>query len=185
MDQQSLPDVWKQANVTPIYKKGDKTNPSNYIYINDIPEYITNSTVNLFADDTLLCLAIQNSSDCSKLQDNLHNLERWETDWQMTFHPEKCEVIHISNKKMPVIHSYSLHGHTLSSVSHIKYLGVQISKDLKWNLCMNFVTLKANQTQGFFEKKNLRISSITIKDRAYRSLVCPKLEYCNIVSESE
>ena len=30
MHQQSLPDIWKHANVNPIYKKGDKTNPSNY-----------------------------------------------------------------------------------------------------------------------------------------------------------
>ena len=28
--QQSIPDIWKHANVTPIYKKGDKTKPSNY-----------------------------------------------------------------------------------------------------------------------------------------------------------
>ena len=27
---QSLQDIWKHANVNPIYKKGDKTNPSNY-----------------------------------------------------------------------------------------------------------------------------------------------------------
>ena len=30
LHQQSLPDIWKHANVSPIYKKGDKTNPSNY-----------------------------------------------------------------------------------------------------------------------------------------------------------
>ena len=30
LNQQSLPDIWKHANVNPIYKKGDKTNPSNY-----------------------------------------------------------------------------------------------------------------------------------------------------------
>ena len=30
LHQQSLPDIWKRANVSPIYKKGDKTNPSNY-----------------------------------------------------------------------------------------------------------------------------------------------------------
>ena len=28
--QQSLPDIWKHANVNPIHKKADKTNPSNY-----------------------------------------------------------------------------------------------------------------------------------------------------------
>ena len=102
----------------------------SHSYINDLPEYLSNSTVQLFADDTLLYLTIHNSSDCDKLQEDLSNLERWESDWQMSFHPEKCEVIHITTKKTPILHSYSLHGHTLSSVLQIKYLGVHISQDL-------------------------------------------------------
>ena len=69
------------------------------IYINDLPEYVSNSTVRLFADDTLLYLTIHNSSDCIKLQEDLNNLERWGSDWQMSFHPKKCEVIHITTKK--------------------------------------------------------------------------------------
>ena len=97
------------------------------IYINDLPEYVSNSTVRLFADATLLYLTIHNSSDCTKLQDDLNNLQKWESDWQMSFHPEKCEVIHITTKKYPIIHKYTLHGHTLLSVPQIKYLCVQIS----------------------------------------------------------
>ena len=50
------------------------------IYINDLPEYVSNSTVRLFADDTLLYLTIYNSSDCIKLQEDINNLERWESD---------------------------------------------------------------------------------------------------------
>ena len=30
LHQQSHPDIWKHANVNPIYKKGNTTNPSNY-----------------------------------------------------------------------------------------------------------------------------------------------------------
>ena len=30
LHQQSLPDIWKHASVSSIYKKGDKTNPSKY-----------------------------------------------------------------------------------------------------------------------------------------------------------
>ena len=30
LHQQSLPDIWKHASVSPIYMKGDQTNPSNY-----------------------------------------------------------------------------------------------------------------------------------------------------------
>ena len=37
------------------------------ININDLPEYVSNSTVRLFADDTLLNLTIHNTSDCIDL----------------------------------------------------------------------------------------------------------------------
>ena len=126
------------------------------IYINDLPECISNSTVWLFADDTLLYLTIHNS-----------------------FHPEKCEVIHITTKKTHILH-ISLHGHTLSSVPQIKYLGVHISQDLKWNLQINSTSSKANQTLGFL-KRNLRINSSTVKEKANKALVRPKLEYCSTV----
>ena len=98
----------------------------------------------------------------------------------MSFHPEKCEVIHITTKKYPIIHKYTLHGHTLLSVPQIKYLGVQISEDLKWNSHINSISSKANQTLGFL-KRNLKINSQTIKEKAYRSIVHPKLEYCSTV----
>ena len=133
-----------------------------------------------FANDTLLYLTIHNSSDCDKLQEDLNNLERWKSDWQISFHPDKCEVIHITTKKTPILHSYSLHGHTLSSVSPIKYLGVHISQDLKWYSHINSTFLKANQTLGFL-KRNLRINSSTVKEKAYKSLVRPTLEYCSTV----
>ena len=100
------------------------------VYINDLPEYVSNSTVRLFANGTLLYLTIHNSSDCDKHQEDLNNLERWESDWQMSFYPEKCKVIHITTTKTPILHSYSLHGHILSSVPQIKYLGVYISQGL-------------------------------------------------------
>ena len=95
------------------------------IYINDLPEYVSNSIVRLFADDTLLYWTIHNSSDCDKLQEDLNNLERWDSDWQMSFHLEKCEVIHITTKKTPIWHRYSLHGHILSSVPHMEYISVK------------------------------------------------------------
>ena len=128
-----------------------------FIYINDLPEYVSNTTVRLFADDTLLYLTIHNSSDCDKLWEDLNYLESWKSDWQMSFHPEKCEVIHITTKKTPILHSYSLHGHILYSVPQIKYPGVHISQDLKWNSHINSTSSKANQTLGFL-KRNLRIN---------------------------
>ena len=135
-----------------------------------------------FADDTLLYIAIHNSTDCSKLPDDLISLEHWESDWLMAFHPEKCEVIHITTKRAHILHKYTLHSHTLSSVPQIKYLGVQISQGLKCNKQIDSSSSKVNQTLGFL-KRSLRInsSSCMVKDSAYKYLVRPKLEFCSTV----
>ena len=58
-------------------KQGSVLGPVlSIIYIKDLPQCASNSTVRLFADDTLMYLTIHNSSDCIKLQGDLNNLER-------------------------------------------------------------------------------------------------------------
>jgi hypothetical protein len=47
----------------------------------------------------------------------------------MAFHPDKCSVLTITNKKNPVKHNYLLHNHTLESVSSAKYLGITLQSE--------------------------------------------------------
>lgn len=95
-------------------------------YINDMPEGIQ-STVKLFADDSLLYRKISSKQDCVELQQDLDRLQEWEKKWQMAFNAEKCEVLCISNKKHPIQHSYFIHGQKLATKTDSKYLGVTIS----------------------------------------------------------
>ena len=37
--------------------------------------------------------------DAVSLQNNLDTLQQWEKDWLMSFNPDTCEVIRITNKK--------------------------------------------------------------------------------------
>ena len=68
------------------------------MYINDMPESIQ-SSIRLFADDTIMYLTISNQSDCQTLQRDLSKLELWEREWLMAFSPDKWEVIRITKKK--------------------------------------------------------------------------------------
>ena len=131
LHQQSFPNIWKHANVNPIYKKGDKTCPSNYRPASVLDLYFMYSLNILFV--AALCnisLGTISYTHCNmvfvnyciKLQEDLNNLERWIFGWQMYFHPEKCEVIHITTKKNPIIHKYTLHGHTASAEPKLKSL---------------------------------------------------------------
>nr|XP_054757211.1 cylicin-1-like [Lytechinus pictus] len=66
------------------------------LYINDLPEYVTNgSSVRLFADDCALYHPISSREDAEDLQHDLDALQQWERDLGMTFHPGKCQVASI------------------------------------------------------------------------------------------
>ena len=59
--------------------------------------------------------------------------------------------VQLMNKRTSKIQApYKLEGTVLENVESIKYLGVTITKDLKWNTNINNVCTKANRTLGFF-----------------------------------
>ena len=54
--------------------------------------------------------------------------------------------------------SYILEGTDLENVESIKYLGVKISSDLRWNTHVSNVCTKANRTIGFLKRKLIFLS---------------------------
>ena len=64
----------------------------------------------------------------------------------------------------------------LENVDSIKYLGVTITNDLKWNTHITNICTKANRTLGFL-RRNLFSCPQDVKEAAYKRLVLPVLEY--------
>ena len=167
-------------NVESGVPQGSVLGPSLFLfYINDMPCGM-NSTVRLFADDTIAYLAVTSKTDALNLQSDLNKLGIWEKKWKMEFHPDKCNVLTISKKANPIKFEYKLHGHTLKSVNNAKYLGCTITSDLTWTNHINNICGKANKTLGFL-RRNLNIGSTTTKQNAYNSLVRPIVEYASTV----
>ena len=134
------------------------------LYINDIGNEIK-SKLRLFADDSLLYLAIDCKDDCSRLQKDLDKLVEWASEWQMTFNASKCYVLRITNKNKPVIHKYTMHGQILENVAQNPYLGVQLTNTLKWDIHINNIVAKANKSLGFL-RRNISKFPEEIKKRA-------------------
>ena len=68
-------------------------------------------------------------------------------------------------------------------MSSVKYLGLTVTHDMKWNNHISNITAAANRTLGFV-KRNLRVKSAEVKKQAYKALVrrtLAKLEYCATV----
>jgi hypothetical protein len=113
--------------------QGSVLGPSLFLfYINDLPQGLY-STVCIFADDTVVYLTVSSDSDCSKLQSDLDELAKWENNWEMEFHPEKCTVLTVSKKRNPVKWNYTLHSLILAHETSNMYLGCTISNDLNWS----------------------------------------------------
>ena len=133
------------------------------VYINDMPEGI-DSTMRLFADDSLLYRIIHTKEDQSILQEDLRKLELWEHKWQMQFNADKCEVLRITNKRNPTICNYRVHDQHLQTVKQAKYLGATISSDLSWNHHVDNTVKKATNTLNFL-RRNIRDCPPRVKAR--------------------
>ena len=64
------------------------------LYINHIADNLT-SKVALFADNCVLFREVQIKGDQSELQNDLTNITKCSNWWQMTYNPEKCEVLEL------------------------------------------------------------------------------------------
>jgi hypothetical protein len=83
----------------------------------------------------------------------------------MKFNASKCYVLRITNKKKPVLHSYTMHDQILENVDQKPYLGVQFTNTLKWDTHTNNILTKANKSLGFL-RRNISEFPEEIKKRA-------------------
>ena len=98
----------------------------------------------------------------------------------MEFHPQKCQTMHITNKRKPITVPYTRHGHVLEEVDKAKYLGVNIHKQLSWNHHISSVTKKANNTRSFLQH-NIRQCPKRTKELSYRTLLRPLMQYATVI----
>jgi hypothetical protein len=138
-----------------------------------MPPCVT-SRARLFADDCLLYRPFKTEADATKLQEDIDALQNWESTWQLSFNPDKCEVLRITNKRNKIMANYYIHGQQLQVVDNAKYLGLTISKNLSWNNHVNNITKKANSTLAFI-RRNIRNCPQRAKTQAYNTFVRPPL----------
>ena len=151
------------------------------LFINDLPEYVSSqTTVRLFADDYIMYRKVKTEEDTEQLQRDLDALQVWEADWLMHFHPQKCQVMHVTNKRnvFKSLTPYCIHGIPLEVTEKAKFFGVNLN--LKWNHHVDITTKSANSASSFLQR-NIRDCPLKTKVLCYKTLVLPLLEYAAVV----
>ena len=124
-----------------------------------------------FADDCLIYRLIHSQRDHQALQEDLYTvLESWASDWGMRFNASKCYILPINKKPIYPTYFYQLNETFLKSVDNNPYLGLLISKGLKWSNHIDKITKKASLMLGFL-RRNLKQCPKDCRKTAHIALV--------------
>ena len=93
-------------------------------------------------------MAVSSFTDAALLQQELHWLKECEDKWQLTFNPQKCNVLRVTGSTNQIVTEYALHGQILKQL----YLGVTIEQKLSWNEHIGNVVKKANSSMAFLRR---------------------------------
>ena len=123
------------------------------LYVNDIPNCLSNSQSRMYADDTHLTYADIGSIEASLNQD-LSNINRWLIANKLTQHDKNWMLTRSRQKlnSLSVLPTLEINGTQLNRVNFIKSLGVLIDENLTWSNHINTIS-----------KKSLLVSDLVLK----------------------
>ena len=157
------------------------------LFINDLEQVVTSSTVSFFADDTRVSKQISCYEDCMLLQDDLYKILDWSRRNNMKLHEQKFELLnHLHNSKSSIYElpfvvenlRYKVSSEEiLYPVENVRDLGVQVSNDLSWSRHIGSMVTKARSKLSWVFSV-FKTRDRTVMTTLYKSLVRSTLEYC-------
>ena len=157
------------------------------VFINDLEDVVSTSTVRFFADDTRISHQIGHSSHHDQLQLDLGKILTWSSENNMRLHEQKFELmIHEANPRNTMQHfplSADLWSYVVSDEVHLtptdclRDLGLQITNDLSWSTHIQTILKKGMSVSAWvlsvFRARD-QFTMLTL----YKSLVRSTIEYC-------
>ena len=117
-----------------------------------------------------------------QLQNDLDHRFRWSTKNQMRSNASKSNIITFTSKRNTLTFNYHLNGEKLAESHCIKYLGIHIQHNLKWDTHIAFIINKASRMLGLL-KHTLYNAPVKIKKQAYYALCKPILRPKQTIAE--
>ncbi len=154
------------------------------LYINDMCEYLMESRINLYADDTALYYS---THDVVHLMDTLTMEMRCVGEWlranRLTLNISKTKLVIFCSpakiRNLPAI-NLNLYGKEIERVECMKYLGVLLDSSLTFEQHIDYLVDKASKKLGAIRKVRDVLDRSTTSI-LYKSLVLPHFDYCDTV----
>jgi hypothetical protein len=172
-------DYSRPVKVTSGVPQGSVIGPLLFLlFINDLPSRVC-SSICMYADDVMLYRPLYSPSCAFLLQYDLDMLLCWASKWCLPFNTGKCKSMRLMLPGTPlqVPFCYAMDTLRLESVLVMRYLGIHISSNLKWECHTSHIAKKANSVIGLL-RRNFCQSPSFMRRKLYVTLVRPLLEFC-------
>ena len=152
------------------------------IYVNEVPNISHNFTTCIFADDTSFLFEGRCISDV--INSCNHGLMLF-SDWcianRLSVNIQKTKFMIFSNCSIPaILPNLFLNGAPLDRVSSIRFLGIDLDQNLKFDLHLNNIANKLSKINGVIYRMRENFPSYVLI-KLYYSLIEPHLNYCSII----
>ncbi len=154
------------------------------LYINDMIEYLVESRINLYADDTALYYSSENINNVmDTLSTEMKLVGEWLRANKLTLNISKTKFVIFASptklRSLPDV-SLQLYGQNIEKVEHMKYLGVILDSGLTFEPHIDYLVDKATRKLGAIRKvRDMLDRSTTLT--LYKSMVLPHFDYCDTV----
>jgi hypothetical protein len=148
------------------------------LYVNDIPECVSDCEMVLYADDSRLDIDSSIDNAAEVLARDLNNVAAWAARWQLKLNVMKSGIMHIGIHNPQA--AYSVNDVDLPTVDKLKDLGLTVNNNLHFDLYIDSVVARAFRLcscilNGFYTK------SLGFMLKLYTTYVRPLLEYNTVV----
>ena len=172
---------FKEINVG--VPQGSVLGPILYlIYVNDLPNISDQFSTCLFADDTTLIFEDKNKYELfNKCDYGVNLFFTWCCANRLSINISKTNLMLFSNKLKPFdIADIFMNNIRIDYVSSIRFLGIQIDDNLRFNVHINEITKKISKNIGVLYKLQQLVPNSTLLS-VYRSIIECYICYCNLV----
>ncbi|PFX14422.1 putative RNA-directed DNA polymerase from transposon BS [Stylophora pistillata] len=152
------------------------------IHINDLPSYLKNTHISMYADDTVIYCSGANPKEIKKaLQEDLERVVTWMKIDRLVLNKDRTKgMLFGTRQRLETVANFNIiiSGINVEMVSKFTYLGVTLDEELKWKAHAEDVHRKVSKRLGLL----IRIrSSLTLQAAqvVYKCIIEPIFSYAD------
>ena len=155
------------------------------LYINDLPNCLSYTSANMFADDTNITTKGLNVEEIqTRLNYDLEHIHQWLLANKLTLNKDKTEYMIIGSRQrlsnIEIDPTIELGESKIKRVKHSKTLGIIIDDQLLWKKQVETTVSKVSKGIGMLRRIKSCVPKRTLI-KVYNAIILPHFDYCSLV----